>query len=44
LEDLLDGIRGCLLLYAAHNDHDDPETRFAEEVRLEADADPEDLL
>ncbi|MEU6189517.1 hypothetical protein [Nocardia sp. NPDC047038] len=46
LEDLLDGIRGCLLLYAAHTEHDDAETetRFAEDVRLEADADPEDLL
>ncbi len=44
LEDLLDGIRGCLLLYAAHTDQDDAESRFAEDVRLEADADPEDLL
>ncbi|WP_378729670.1 hypothetical protein [Nocardia brasiliensis] len=45
LEDLLDGIRGCLLLYAAHTDDDaDVETLFTADVRLEADADPEHLL
>ncbi|MEU7631349.1 hypothetical protein AB0C34_15370 [Nocardia sp. NPDC049220] len=44
LEDLLDGIRGCLLLYTAHTDAIEPEAQFAADVRLEADADPEDLL
>lgn len=44
LEDLLDGIRGCLLLYAAHTDDPDVETLFTADVRLEADADPEHLL
>ncbi|MEU4343891.1 hypothetical protein AB0H00_21910 [Nocardia sp. NPDC023852] len=44
LEDLLDGIRGCQLLYAAHTEEADPESQFAADVRLEADADPEDLL
>ncbi|MFE7799411.1 hypothetical protein [Nocardia sp. NPDC057440] len=46
LEDLLDGIRGCLLLYTAHSsgDPDDIEARFAADVRSEADAHPEQLF
>lgn len=45
LEDLLDGIRGCLLLYSAHaGDKADIEELFAADVRMEADADPERLL
>ncbi|WP_167837590.1 hypothetical protein [Nocardia altamirensis] len=44
LEDLLDGIRGCLLLYAAHTDDPDVEALFTADVRLEADSDPEHLL
>ncbi|WP_228000568.1 hypothetical protein [Nocardia australiensis] len=46
LEDLLDGIRGCLLLYAAHTPSDDNEieAQFAADVRSEADAHPEQLL
>ncbi|GAA5051911.1 hypothetical protein [Nocardia callitridis] len=46
LEDLLDGIRGCLLLYVAHTDLDDPdqaEKEFAAEVRVAA-TELEDML
>ncbi|MCP2317953.1 hypothetical protein APR12_003306 [Nocardia amikacinitolerans] len=45
LEDLLDGIRGCLLLYAAHHDDDtDIEDRFAADVRYAADNHSERLF
>ncbi|MFI9503870.1 hypothetical protein [Nocardia sp. NPDC052566] len=45
LEDLLDGIRGCLLLYVAHGgDDDNIEEQFAADVRLEADSHRERLL
>ncbi|MFQ6396297.1 hypothetical protein ACLMAJ_22835 [Nocardia sp. KC 131] len=46
LEDLLDGIRGCLLLYTAHSigDADDLEAQFAADVREEADTHPEQLF
>ncbi|MFR9749946.1 hypothetical protein ACL02S_02800 [Nocardia sp. 004] len=44
LEDLLDGIRGCLLLYSAHIDADDVVSQFIADIRVEADADPEDLF
>ncbi|WP_225730653.1 MULTISPECIES: hypothetical protein [unclassified Nocardia] len=37
LEDLLDGIRGCLLLYIAHGEDDDAEEQFIADVRVEAD-------
>ncbi|GAB2658259.1 hypothetical protein GCM10027088_40730 [Nocardia goodfellowii] len=46
LEDLLDGIRGCLLLYTAHSAGDDAdlEEQFADDVRAEADAHPDQLF
>lgn len=44
LEDLLDGIRGCLLLYLAHGDNDNLEDQFTADVRLEADTHRDRLL
>ncbi|MEV0296365.1 hypothetical protein [Nocardia sp. NPDC050710] len=46
LEDLLDGIRGCLLLYTAHSAGDDAdiEDQFAIDVRAEADANSDQLF
>jgi hypothetical protein len=46
LEDLLDGIRGCLLMYAAHSpgDDDEIEAQFAADVRGEADTHPDQLF
>ncbi|MEV6279836.1 hypothetical protein [Nocardia sp. NPDC051832] len=46
LEDLLDGIRGCLLLYTAHSAGDEAEVeeRFADDVRAEADAHSDQLF
>ncbi|WP_147403990.1 hypothetical protein [Nocardia panacis] len=44
LEDLLDGIRGCLLLYVEHSAEDAPETNFIEDVRAEADDNRDRLL
>ncbi|WP_063044035.1 hypothetical protein [Nocardia pseudovaccinii] len=46
LEDLLDGIRGCLLLYSAHTAGDDAEVeaQFAADVRGEADTHSDQLF
>ncbi|MFC9894707.1 hypothetical protein ACFVMC_13545 [Nocardia sp. NPDC127579] len=46
LEDLLDGIRGCLLLYIAHGagEEDELEEQFADDVRAEAEAHSEQLF